>query len=89
MKNRVAILAGVVWHQYAKLVFSKCLEFKSLQGLDQIRYRYRLQSKLQVKELSTVRVLAVLRIRRSRTQKTDEPWENASGLLVVIDHRFK
>ena len=22
MKNRVAILAGVVWHQYANLVFS-------------------------------------------------------------------
>ena len=28
MKNRVAILAGVVWHQYANLVFSTHLDFR-------------------------------------------------------------
>ena len=33
MKNRVAILAGVVWHQYANLVFSIHLDFKRLHDL--------------------------------------------------------
>ena len=33
MKNRVAILAGVVWHQYANLVFSIHSDFKRLHDL--------------------------------------------------------
>ena len=34
MKNRVAILAGVVWHQYANLVFSIHLDFKRLHNIE-------------------------------------------------------
>ena len=33
MKNRVAILAGVVWHQYANLAFSIHWDFKRLHDL--------------------------------------------------------
>ena len=39
MKNRVAILAGVVWHQYANLVFLM-FRFKRLSDLHGRIYRY-------------------------------------------------
>ena len=49
MKNRVAILAGVVWHQYANLVFS----FNVAAGETCQRYEYWLAEDFGVMAIPT------------------------------------